>query len=93
MDHGIGKVFARPALAIEALLINSSFGKQAKHGFTFIGDEFEGFVEEFGLKHRRKGNGHYVGMVLPPGEPDHYKDNICANQVTLPGHILEALKE
>merc|ERR1711957_483195 len=72
---------------------NASFGKRTKHGFTFVGDQFEGFVEELGLKHRRKRKAHYVATVPPPGEPHHYKNNICVDLVTLPNHLLKALKE
>ena len=88
MDHGIGKVFARPVVEIEALLINASFGKRTKHGFTFVGDQFEGFVEELGLKHRRKRKAHYVVTVPPPGEPHHYKNKMCVDRKTLPNHLL-----
>ena len=63
VDHGIGKVFARPVVEIEALLINASFGKRTKNGFTFDGDKCKVFARGFGLEHRRKGKDHYVATV------------------------------
>ena len=51
------------------------------------------FAREFDLKHRRKRKAHYVATVPPAGEPHHYKNNICVDLVTLPSHLLKALKE
>ena len=60
VDHGIGKVFARPILEIEALLVNASFGKRTRNGFTFDDDKFELFAREFILKRKRKRKDHYI---------------------------------
>jgi hypothetical protein len=94
-DHNISKVFQRPRLEIDALIVNAGLAKDTKHGFVVRKNQWEAYrdTQLCDLSHGTNRKVHFIATSRPPGEPSKYKNAKCLEQVDLPSHLLKYLRE
>ena len=93
--HGIATVLGRSRREVEALLVNAGVVGENASGLSLKKNPWDTFRlgEGSELDYGSTRNIRFVASVQPPGEPHHYKNKMCVDRVTLPSHLLKALKE
>ena len=93
--HGIATVFGRSRREVEVLLVNADVVRENARGLSLKKNPWDTSRSGEGseLDYDSTRYTCFAALVQPPGEPHHYKNKMCVDRVTLPSHLLEALKE